>query len=328
MLKKKNKYNEEDYIYGSARIAAIDNKKITDESFRSCAEARSYEEAVMIIEKCGINIRNGIEEALNEHLKDAYASLNTLAPDEKLFDFFRLQYDCHNIKSAIKAAALHKNCIEMLYSIGTVDRETVINKIREKDYSLFPKHMSLACDSCFDEYYKSSNPQAIDIILDKACFDDLNDAANESGIEYIKELVNHKADSVNILIAVRMIRMDAPESLLRSTLVNGGKIKIEDIIDAATFGSASEKEDNIYYLASKNGYDLGLEHTNTLTQVEKACESLYFDFVLSSANDCVYGIELPCSFIVKREREIKNIRIVLSGKKAGISPALILERLR
>ena len=40
------------------------------------------------------------------------------------------------------------------------------------------------------------------------------------------------------------------------------------------------------------------------------------------------GIEVPVSYILALENEIKNVRIILAGKDAGLSEDRIRERLR
>ena len=42
----------------------------------------------------------------------------------------------------------------------------------------------------------------------------------------------------------------------------------------------------------------------------------------------VFGAEIAIGYIVALEYEVKNIRIILAGKDAGLSPEVIRERLR
>ena len=67
--------------------------------------------------------------------------------------------------------------------------------------------------------------------------------------------------------------------------------------------------------------------TDSLTFVEKQCDDFYLDIV-KSAKNVLYGPEPLGAYIVAREYEVRNLRIVVAGKLSGLRAETIKERLR
>lgn len=57
------------------------------------------------------------------------------------------------------------------------------------------------------------------------------------------------------------------------------------------------------------------------------CENLYAKQAYS-AEKIAFGPELIVCFLVRKEYEVKNLRILLAGKSCGLSADRIKERLR
>ena len=64
----------------------------------------------------------------------------------------------------------------------------------------------------------------------------------------------------------------------------------------------------------------------TATDAEKLCSLIYLRKANAAAS-MPFGAELVVCYIVRKEYEIRNVRIVLAGKACGLSAEKIKERL-
>ena len=180
-----------------------------------------------------------------------------------------------------------------------------------------------------DEYSKTKNPQVIDLIVDKACWADMLAAAKASGEDFVIRLVQTKIDLLNTMIALRILRMksgDIGKVLFAEAFLEGGKLTRERMIDAMANG-----EDALLSLVRRSEYSAFAEKflmsDGALSTAEKLADNYWMSLVLEN-KFVPAGLEVMIAFLAAHEYEVKNLRIVLSGKEAGIAVATIRERIR
>lgn len=324
------RYREQDYIYGSVRVQAIEKNAVGAERFFRAAEARTYDEAVRILEETSLRLSGDVEECITSLLDNAYGVLDDLAPNPELFDVLRYPYDCHNIKSAIKSSikSSSRDCDSLLYSCGRIGTYEIKRIVREHDFDALPENMGKAAEKAYDGYLRTKDPQQIDFLLDSACYRDMKKCSDEYGVKFFSDFVSHRADATNILTAIRIIRMSAPYPLFKKVMLAGGNIDANSFADCFGAETAKGREQKVFAAADSVGYRMGCLAGDSLTDIEKAADQLTLDFVEEAAAGSLAGAELLCNFILKRETEAKNIRIVLSGKAAGLPAEIIKSRLR
>ncbi|MBQ8207195.1 MAG: V-type ATPase subunit [Clostridia bacterium] len=321
------KSKETDYLYASARVRAAENRLIGADKMEAAIAARDASEIEGLIES--IDVRNKSEDKLSAYLADAYSFIAEISPDNGIASFLRYGYDCNNIKAALKCHFRETDSSEMLFSFGTVSDERILKMPVSQDFSALPKHMSEAAAEAFDAYAKTGDPQLIDIILDKACFADMLEAAKESGEAFAAELVRMKIDLVNIMMCVRILRMGGGASekdVLRRSLISGGYIDEEKLFDEA------QTEPGIASFLSGTEYSSLSEFFTedgriSLAEIERRCDDLYMKKV-KNTKVLPFGAPILCAYLVAAEYEVKNLRIILAGKRAGLSPERLRERVR
>ena len=70
-----------------------------------------------------------------------------------------------------------------------------------------------------------------------------------------------------------------------------------------------------------------IEADVSLGEIERKVDGIYFG-IAKEAKWIPFGAEIAIGYIFALEYEIKNLRLVLAGKEAGLSPETIKERLR
>lgn len=322
---RKNK--ETEYLYASARVRAAENRLIGADKLESAISSKGTNETEALINSLE---GRGDGDKLGAALSAAYAFIAEISPDENISAFLRYSYDCNNIKAAIKCHFRAIDCDEMLFSFGSVSIEKIKKMPVEGDFSALPEHMAKAAEEAFESYAKTKNPQLIDIILDKACFADMIEAAKASGEAFALRLAQEKIDLVNIMMCIRTIRMGnkfAERSVLKDSLIAGGELEIKELFDFSESGEAKIAEllrDTKYAPLAER---LGENEKASLAELECECDNFYMKTV-KSTKFLPFGAPILCSYLIASEYQVKNLRIILAGKLAGLSPEKLRQRVR
>ena len=325
-------YNPTEYMYSSARIRALEIKIATKDRLRHLADAESAAAVEAALSELGFETvkRDGAvvrEQTLESLLVAGYGEIASMETDGTV-DFLKYQYDANNIKAIIKCASRSVSPDSMLSVLGTVKIDAAKQAFVDKDYSAFPKNMCAAIAEAEEAFCETQNPQKIDFIIDRACFADMLDAADRSGIELAKRLVRTKIDLCNIMMTLRIMRMKLGKTaagILGEVYIGGGSFELETLLESLEAG-----EESFAYDVVRKKYDslaTAITDGETLGELERRVDDLWFS-VAREAKYISFGAEIAIGYIVALEYEVKNIRIILAGKDAGLSPEVIRERMR
>ncbi len=325
-----------DYLFGSANIRTLENAIIGRERIERLLNTKTTDEAWGLLSDWGVQIvRNEEsgkpmrEETLLGILKGAYKRLGELVPDSLALRLWLYPYDCNNLKAAQKAFIRGIDPSSMLFDFGTLSASDIVKMVEKGSYEGLPANLQAAAGAAMDEYAKTKNPQAIDLILDKACWHDMADAAKVSGEAIVMRLVQTKIDLLNVMIALRILRMKSGEVgkvLFADAFLEGGKITFESLL-----GALSNGEDALWESLRSTDYARFAESfaksDKALSTAEKLADNYWMSLILEN-KFVPDGLEVMIAFLAAHEYEVKNLRIVLSGKEAGIPTATIRERIR
>jgi V/A-type H+-transporting ATPase subunit C len=325
-------YNPTEYMYSSARIRALETKIASRERLLHLADADSAETVLAQLSDFGFEtVKDGEsilrEETLESVLKAGYAEVSSMECAEAV-QFLKYQYDANNIKAMIKCASRGISPDGMLLDLGSLSLSEAKRAFEDKDYSSYPANMSEAISSAEEAFAATANPQKIDFIIDRACFADILAAAKASGIGLALRLATAKIDLVNIMMTLRIMRMhlgNTAEGVLAEAYIEGGSRSLEFYLAALSGGEESFAEE-----LSRGTYERiaeAISENESLSLLEKRADDLWLE-VAKEAKRVTFGAEIAIGYIVALEYEVKNARIILAGKDAGLSPDIIKERLR
>ncbi|MBQ8140315.1 MAG: V-type ATPase subunit [Clostridia bacterium] len=329
------KYKDTDFMYSSARVRALENSLIGKEKLEHMLDSRNASDIIDSLSDFGfetVKAENGTdikrEDTLLSVLKKAYTDVSGMCGELPVLNFLRYQYDCNNVKAVIKCNSRGVDPSDMLFELGTVPAKRVSEIIRDKKYSELPPHMSEAAERAAEALASTANPQQVDLILDKACFADMLDSAKETCVDYITDLVKTKIDLINIMTCIRIIGMKlyfAAEPLMREAYIDGGSFEVDFFISGLEYGLKKLLE-----VLEYTPYAPLLRETDEsspLYLIEKAADNLWLEKA-KTAKYVPFGAPVLVGYMIALEYEVKNIRIILAGKDAGLSSATIKERLR
>ncbi len=316
--------NDNDYLFISARIHAMENRLLTKERRERMLDARSADAALKVLAECGYpeTTEQGLEAMLADQRNALYREFGDSEQVTRIVDYFRIRYDYHNLKTIMKCRALGVEYQRLLSDSGRVEAKKLADAIVLGEYKLLPDDMALAAEDSSEVLSASGNSQLFDLTLDRWCYKAMATAAESSGSQFLMGYFRLMADIANLRCYVRVRRIGKGADLLRFALVDGGSIDKENILSLFTLGKDADEvfsSDNLKAPAS-----LG---KGSITVFERECDNALTNY-LSSAKMVPFGDSVLVSFLAAKETEFTAIRTIVTGKAAGISADEIRERLR
>ncbi|MPM46979.1 V-type ATP synthase subunit C [bioreactor metagenome] len=189
--------------------------------------------------------------------------------------------------------------------------------------------MCAASGEAVESLAKTGDPQNVDILIDKACFDDMLSGAESFGSKFMIDYVKTKIDVYNITSFIRCSKMN--KSFIFLDLILSDKGYIEKCVFNDRYSKKGENEDGntsaskLFELLSMTQYSSLFSKYNaesfsslSFAEVERIFD-FFFAGKINSLKYIPFGPEVIKEYILNREREIKNMRLVFAGKRVSLS---------
>ena len=322
-----------DYLAISARIKAMETGLLSRERMEQVLEARTDEEAVKILQDCGypeLDAKDpeAMDAALSAAREATLADMAGGVPDPRYIDIFKLKYDYHNIKAILKAQAMNTSPDRMLMDMGRISAAELTEAVQSGRTENLPQGLAAAAAEAKEVLDTTRDPQLSDIVLDRWCYQEMADAAEETGSAFLAGYVKIQIDSSNLRSLVRTLRMGKSVDFLKSVLLEGGSIDVSEVLSIGAAGGSGMSE--VYGpTALQAAAEAGGEalRGGPLTEFEKLCDDAVSGY-LAGAQFVPFGEAPLVGYLAARETEYTNIRILLMGRGAGLSADVIRSRLR
>lgn len=335
-MSKDKKGNDSQYAYSTGRIRAIERKLLDKGKLDRMVEAKSPEEVLKVLQEADYGSLSSdstniyeYEKLLGEEYKKVYNLLKEIAPEPNVFDLFLISNDYHNTKVLLKSEFSGQDYKGLLIESGSIPSDELKTMIRDRNMSNMPTIMKNAVEECIETYNKTFDPQVIDIILDKASFKQMKDTSTKSGYKFINDLVTLIIDLANIKVFLRVKALKKNLDFLQNVLIPEGSISNK--LYADNLDNTLDSFIDALQLTSLGAFlKEGIENfktTGTLTKFEKLSDNLILNYVKKSKY-VTFGIEPLVGYLMAKETEIKNARIIIVSKINNISNEVIRERLR
>lgn len=321
-----------DYLYLSARLRAMENSLLTQARMERMLDAPTAEDAAKVLTECGYQELSRVDvDTVNDLLAKArdqvMHDLAGCAPDPRMVDVFQIKYDYHNAKVLLKSEARGEDPQRLLVDAGRVPGKTLAAAVAESEFGSLPAPLAKAIQDARELLGATKDPQQADFLLDQAYFKEMEHLAQETGSEFLQGYVRLMVDVANLRSLVRVIRMGKDGDFLKTVLFQGGSMDLRRLIAVAE-GSATVEE--IYSTSSlAQAAQLGQAAVNGggLTAFEKACDNALMAY-LTQAKRVAFGEQPLIAYLAAKDSEFTAVRIIMTGRLAGLSADVIRERLR
>ena len=321
-----------DYLFLSTRVRSLEGQLLTGQRMGRRLEAPNDQEALEVLRECGYGplpppTHQGLDELLARQRQAVLEDLAAFVPDPQVVELFRLRYDYHNAKVLLKAQALGTDASRLLLDLGRVPKGELEERLRSGNLAGLPALFHAAIQEAREVLNTTQDPQRSDFILDRAYYQELDRLAQESGSGFLTGYVRALVDAANLRSLVRTRRMGKGNDFLRGVLFPGGEMDIQRILTAVDTGLALEE---LYHSSFLNQAAQAADQVlagGSLTPFEKACDDAVTGY-LAQAKYIPFGDAPVVAYLAAKENEFTAVRIIMSGRMAGLDTETIRERLR
>lgn len=252
-------------------------------------------------------------QMLDGLMNSTFELMRAVSPDELVWRIFALYYDIHNMKLVAKERAFHRRLGRLALSCGSYSLPTVRSAaVRESDDILENRVLTEG----FFMALRAKDHHDIDFILDKTYFKALKDLAGRLRIPMIDAFVTERIDLYNISVYFQSAADGAPDSFFEKAFSDQGSVPLpewqrhfenKDLDDAAGFG-----------LWQKYRPLWGAGSAADKARAHERLDVLIDNYLIEKTKVCkvmAFGIEPICAYFYNKLMEIKNVRIILAGKR-------------
>ena len=348
--------NRDNYIGGSISTRIRENNLLTSNDLERLNDYNSVEDVLNALSDSSyrdaiqnLNRPEEYEKILDEELKNSYDLIENTAGDDNILQYFRERYNFHNLKVLVREIAQDESYANLYNDIGNIDLAYIkrhlssdnievgfLESLEIEGYEPFNK--SVNENDTYVEYGKdalkkfrqTNNPKDIDITLDKAYYEKLLIDAKEIDLEELTKYTKERIDLINIKTLLRIKAQGNEASDLSEALIDGGYIQPERLVELAPADinhivvKLSNENINKYLVRALDD-EKSLDQN--LLDLEKAIDDHQMDYS-RLAKSMTYGPEVLMNYIISKEAEIKNLRIILVSKLNSLPKEFTLERLR
>ena len=327
------------YTYAVARIRYLERELLTKPFFHRLIEAPTFEDTKKLLGETvyGLSEEKDFDVLWEDETGRVSKIVRELMPDMRLAKFFGYGYDIFNLKVLFKNRLLGKRGLQknwdVLVDMGTISIDRLVSIIENEIYEYLPFHrwdVAYLVKELVAEMEKDTlDTRFVDLMWDKIYFKFLLQEAFASGEEFLVKYVKTLIDTTNMLTFFRLKMRDEEKSYLATVLIDGGMVDTEKFIN-----NYQENLDGIVKALAYSPYGKLIadvvsvfEEKRSLAVIEKQVDNYLVSFV-DRCKYIMFGIEPVVAFWIAKEIEIKNLRVIITGKRAGIPDELLKERLR
>ncbi|MFQ6050297.1 MAG: ATP synthase A1 subunit C [Candidatus Hydrothermarchaeota archaeon] len=329
------------YAYSNARVRGMETRLLSASKYNEIMESASFQETLSNLEgtEYGQYVAQVVAEGkgseyadkmLDQCLCDSYEAVVRFAPEnvKKIFATWKKRWEIKNLKKILRSihAGIYPD-MDTIFAIGDVGMSTYesladsksieefVSKLEGTEYGeVLSEHLSayqesrslLLLESALDKYYYSLLWKSVFIVSDENTRPLALFFGSEIDITNIKLLLRAKAE--NLL----------PEEIKKLLIPNGHDLH-QYFLD-----SLSEAESVVTLINSLEGTKYGkilmdelvsYEEDGSLTPLERALDKSLVALGKDLSKRQPFGISPLLTYLMLRENDINNLKIVLRCKE-------------
>ncbi len=319
--------SEKQYTYAVARIRAKELSLLNDAFLEQLIGVKTVPEVMALLSEKGWKGRDNSEkqdplDVLSYEEEKTYKTVLEMVDDPHAFDVFLLKKDFHNLKAAVKETFSGKAFADIYVQGGTIDPEVIKEAASSGDFSTLPDSMKEAGKKALDTLLHYRDGQLCDIIIDKACLDQIKKASKQNKNELIKRYGELTVALADIKTAVRGAHAKKDPAFFKEALAECDTLDITRLTEAASLGT-----DDIYDYLENTSYKDAVEALKkSFFAFEKWCNDALMESIRPEKAH-PFTIGPLAAYILARESEISSVRMIITGKENDLPDQMIRERI-
>lgn len=315
--------------YACGRVGVLRRSALRMAQLERLATAHTYEDARRALVDIGFAAPDtaDFQTAADQHVQKACALIKAISPDPLVTDSFLLRYDAHNLKVLYKSRYLAQKP-QFLSQCGTIDVEKLRHAVAEHSYRQLPTHLRAAMEALEKRSAVRLDPMAVDTELDRATyrqvFDNLSQSRNAAtALAYFKA----KADLTNLIMLLRLKAMGKDAAAFAEVALEGGNVPVRTLQTYFADHEHLAKAARPYGEAMVQAVLAAATDSAKLPYLEKVADDYGSSLFRASRYDTA-SIEMLVAYLLQRQREATDVRLLMAGKLNGFAGEAVSERVR
>ena len=320
-----------EYAYPASMVRVLELSMIPRGTFVDMANTASFAEAAELLAGTDYAVdakadSAQIEQMLLQRRTETRQLFIDLMPDDRIVNFMRAREDFANMRLAVRRVVTGRPLGLDYSNEGNVPAEEFEEIFEQEDYFRFPDYLQNAVEAAVLGYYSQKDIRQIDYEIDRVEAAWRVQQAVEHQLTFVESLVRLRIDLANIRT---MFRLQMAERIEETNFfLPGGFVDVDKFIRGMEAGY--ETVSQLFYATPY--YELMeasvpyLRSEQSFLKLERECEDFVKGF-LKTSRSIAAGPQPVIAYFLMKEAEIRTMRMVLTGKKNGLSTKLILDRL-
>ena len=320
------------YAFAAAQVRSMQAQMLSKTLLANMANAENFEAALDCLSSTeyaqlsASKDMENIEEALLEKRSYIRRTVCDLFVDEIIGQLFKARTDLVNMRLAIRRTVTDKSIGVDYSNDGNVGAELLEQIFEQENYDLLPEFLVSAVENAVLSYYDNDHDvRQIDYSIDIFSAEFQLATAQRLNNSFMTELFKMQIDLINIQTMLRLKYRDQADDKF---FIAGGYLepkRLGHCLDLAYEAIAPLFFATPYHDLITKGVAY-LAANDSFLVLEQQCSEHLMGF-LKTADQITAGSQPLISYLLAKENEIRNIRMILTAKKNLLDTKMILDRL-
>ena len=324
------------YAYSVGEIKVRENKLLFPHDLERLLSTVNPEEISAILTEAGYQTPSRAEETLlntedflSFNLGALYKTVKNLSYHPEIIDLFVIRYDFRNFGVLLKNKMAPENFndkgiseSEVVVNLGLYGVAVLEDSFKKKNYELYPDKAAEVFLRV-EKKTSSGNLNRISRVLDREYFRLAEEISSSN--DFCRYIFRMFVDFANLDSCLRLKKLRKDISSFEECFIEGGKISGADFVDLFN-GSL-----DLAKLLSRYSYQKIFSGSGGEDESPDLLEKKIDDFLMNILRETKFsfiGLESLIAYLLVKELEVKNIRLILQGKNAGLTREELLPHLR
>lgn len=336
------------YTYPNARVRARMGRIFNEKQFSEIIESGNIDEVKNYLrgfpDYAKYIDQYPLEKALDTLLAENYDLVARITPENSrdAFKFLLKKWDIRNIKSVVIAKAVGLNTddtLDLIVPYGDLtdklDALIEADDVNEVLGALEGTEYAPILEDAIPLYQETGMLLPLEASLDKYLLENLLRTVatpEDDNTSYLKNYVGDMVDSTNLKIILRAkvdgLKFEDIEPYMISDGYQIREWKLKDLLESEDVAGVVSGLEGTDYAPLLSEAMADYNETGSISAFETALDNHVNDTAKKISLKNQFGIGPMIGFLSRKEREIKNLKIIVRGKREeGYSPAQIKEML-
>lgn len=270
-----------------------------------------------------------LENKLTQILESEYQTLRDMSPEPKVTALLGLKYDYHNLKVLIKSKAVSNDPSQLCMMAGTMAYERMKRDFEAGAFGDWPELLRTAAVEAVRLFERNRDPVEVDWLIHRCWLSHLRAEAEAYNSGLIGEWLTATIDLFQLTALFSAQARGDQETVLDDIALSGGRLD-----KSWLRRNFRETAESMVKKLAHTDYGKLIKaclHTvadgDFISCLERRGEA-YLLGKLKAASLISFGPEPLFAYLLFKETEIRNLRMILFGLQVGFSQEEIMERLR